>query len=116
MSIERQSKITSEGVRGHVRVAITEGLGTYWVLPRLLDFQKANRRLTFELQATMEHTDIGRLEADMSVQFLRPERPDLISVRLGHFHVYPFASLATVSSTGCPLAWKKRGGIALFSK
>jgi DNA-binding transcriptional LysR family regulator len=93
MSIERQSQLSSVvGVRGHVRVAITEGLGTYWVLPRLLDFQKANRRLTFELQATMEHTDIGRLEADMSVQFLRPERPDLISVRLGHLHTYPFAS------------------------
>jgi DNA-binding transcriptional LysR family regulator len=102
MSIERQSKITSEGVRGHVRVAITEGLGTYWVLPRLLGFQKANRRLTFELQATMEHTDIGRLEADMSVQFLRPERPDLISVRLGHLHIYPFASRGYRELYGLP--------------
>ncbi len=102
MSIERQSKISSAGVRGHVRVAITEGLGTYWVLPRLLDFQKANRRLTFELQATMEHTDIGRLEADMSVQFLRPERPDLISVRLGHLHIYPFASLGYRELYGLP--------------
>ena len=102
MSIERQSKISSVGIRGHVRVAVTEGLGTYWVLPRLLDFQKANRRLTFELQATMEHTDVGRLEADMSVQFLRPERPDLISVRLGHLHIYPFASFGYRELYGLP--------------
>jgi DNA-binding transcriptional LysR family regulator len=102
ISIERQSQISSLGVRGHVRVAITEGVGTYWVLPRLLDFQKANRRLTFELQATMEHTDIGRLEADMSVQFIRPERPDLISVRLGFLHVYPFASLSYRELYGLP--------------
>ena len=101
-SIERQSQISSLGVRGHVRVAITEGVGTYWVLPRLLDFQKANRKLTFDLQATMEHTDIGRLEADMSVQFLRPERPDLISVRLGYLHVYPFASLGYRELYGLP--------------
>jgi DNA-binding transcriptional LysR family regulator len=107
MSIERQSKISSAGVRGHVRVAITEGLGTYWVLPRLLDFQKANRRLTFELQATMEHTDIGRLEADMSVQFLRPERPDLISVRLGHLHAYPFASHGYRELYGLPASLKE---------
>jgi len=102
LSIERQSKISSAGVRGRVRVAITEGVGTYWVLPRLLDFQKANRRLTFDLQATMEHTDIGRLEADMSVQFLRPERPDLISVRLGYLHVYPFASWSYRELYGLP--------------
>ncbi|MGA9600150.1 MAG: LysR family transcriptional regulator [Methylocystis sp.] len=101
-SIERQSQISALGVRGHVRVAITEGVGTYWVLPRLLDFQKANRRLTFDLQATMEHTDIGRLEADMSVQFLRPERPDLISVRLGHLHIYPFASFGYRELYGLP--------------
>jgi DNA-binding transcriptional LysR family regulator len=102
-SIERQSQLSSAvGVRGHVRVAITEGVGTYWVLPRLLDFQKANRRLTFELQATMEHTDVGRLEADMSVQFLRPERPDLISVRLGYLHVYPFASHSYRELYGLP--------------
>jgi len=102
LNIARQSKISSTGVRGHVRVAITEGLGTYWVLPRLLDFQKANRRLTFELQATMEHTDVGRLEADMSVQFLRPERPDLISVRLGYLHIYPFASFGYRELYGVP--------------
>ena len=106
-NIERHSQLTSAGLRGHVRVAITEGVGTYWVLPRLLDFQKANRRLTFDLQATMEHTDIGRLEADMSVQFLRPERPDLISVRLGHLHVYPFASSSYRELYGLPASMEE---------
>jgi len=101
-NIERHSQLSSSGVRGHVRVAITEGLGIYWVLPRLLDFQKANRRLTFELESTMEHTDVGRLEADMSVQFVRPERPDLISVRLGHLHIYPFASFGYRELYGLP--------------
>jgi hypothetical protein len=32
-TIVRQSQISPEGIRGLVRVAITEGLGTYWVLP-----------------------------------------------------------------------------------
>lgn len=108
-SIERHSKISSAGVRGRVRVAITEGLGVYWVLPRLLDFQKANRKLTFDLQATMEHTDIGRLEADMSVQFVRPERPDLISVRLRYLHVYPFASHGYRELYGLPSSMEEAG-------
>jgi molybdate transport repressor ModE-like protein len=92
LNISRQSQMASQGVRGLVRVAITEGLGTYWVLPRLLEFQKANRFLTFELQATMQHVDVGRLDADISIQFTRPSRPDLKAVQLGYLHVYPFVS------------------------
>jgi DNA-binding transcriptional LysR family regulator len=91
-NIVRESRMTDEGVRGLVRVAITEGLGTYWVLPRLLEFQKANRLLIFELQGTMELTDVGRLQADISIQFPKSERPDLITVRLGYLHTYPFVS------------------------
>jgi hypothetical protein len=29
-NIVRQSQVSVEGIRGLVRVAITEGLGTYW--------------------------------------------------------------------------------------
>lgn len=92
LSIARQSRLADQGVRGLVRVAITEGLGTYWVLPRLLEFQKANRFLLFELQATMQHVDVGRLHADISIQFARPSRPDLKAVQLGFLHTYPFVS------------------------
>jgi DNA-binding transcriptional LysR family regulator len=101
-NIERHSKLTDVGIRGRVRVAVTEGLGVYWVLPRLLEFQKANRRLTFELQTTMDVTDVGRLEADISVQFVRPERPDLVAVRLGFLHTYPFVSVGYEKLFGLP--------------
>jgi DNA-binding transcriptional LysR family regulator len=103
-NIVRQSEISVEGIRGLVRVAITEGLGTIWVLPRLLEFQKANRYLTFELQQTMELTDVGRLHADISIQFRRPERPDLVAVQLGYLHTYPFVSESYKNSFGLPKA------------
>jgi DNA-binding transcriptional LysR family regulator len=102
--IIRQTQISVEGIRGLVRVAITEGLGTYWVLPRLLEFQKANRYLTFELQQTMELTDVGRLQSDISIQFRRPERPDLVAVQLGYLHNYPFVSESYKNSFGVPKA------------
>lgn len=92
LSIARQSRIADQGVRGLVRVAIAEGLGAYWVLPRLLEFQKANRYLTVEMQATMAEVDVGRLQADISIQFIRPSRPDLRVVHLGYLHAYPFVS------------------------
>jgi DNA-binding transcriptional LysR family regulator len=103
-NIVRQSQISHKGTRGLVWVAITEGLGTYWVLPRLLEFQKTNRYLTFELQETMELTDVGRLQADISIQFQRPERPDLMAVQLGYLHNYPFASETYINAFGIPKA------------
>lgn len=102
LSIARRSCLADQGVRGVVRVAITEGLGTYWVLPRLLDFQRANRFLTFELQATMEFVDVGRLQADISIQFMRPTRPDLKAVQLGYLHTYPFISEGYRRTHGLP--------------
>ena len=103
-NIVRQTQVSLEGIRGLVRVAITEGLGTYWVLPRLLEFQKTNRFLTIELQQTMELTDVGRLQADISIQFRRPERPDLIAVQLGYLHSYPFISESYMDFYGVPKA------------
>lgn len=50
----------------------------------------------------MELTDIGRLHADISIQFLRPERPDLVAVRLGYLHTYPFASVGYEQLHGLP--------------
>jgi DNA-binding transcriptional LysR family regulator len=75
-------------------------LGFAW----LLEFQKANRYLTFELQETMELTDVGRLQADISIQFQRPERPDLMAVQLGYLHKYPFASKTYINAFGIPKA------------
>lgn len=104
-NIVRKSEISVEGIRGLVRVAISEGLGTAWVLPRLLEFQKTNRYLTFELQQTMALTDVGRLQADISIQYLRPERADLVTVQLGYLHIYPFVSEAYKNEFGVPKAF-----------
>ena len=102
LNIRREAGPLEPSLRGLVRVAITEGLGTFWVLPRLLEFQKAHRYLTFELQTTMGFTDVGKLEADMSVQFNRPERQDLVAVQIGYLHTYPFASQGYARLYGLP--------------
>lgn len=101
-NILRQTHLNSASLRGIVRVAITEGLGTYWVLPRLLDFQKANRFLTVEMHCTMAHTDVSRLEAEIAINFARPAAGELIAQRIGYLHVYPFASVNYVKQFGMP--------------
>jgi DNA-binding transcriptional LysR family regulator len=102
LSIARRSHVGRDSLRGTVRVAITEGLGTYWVLPKLLPFTQAHRLLTMELRCTMDSTDVARLEADISIQFRKPANPDLYAVRLGYLHTYPFASQAYEQRFGVP--------------
>lgn len=94
---------------GLVRVAVTEGPGTYWVLPRLIDFQNTYPSLTVDLRCAMEQADVGRLEADIAVQFDKPRNPELICTRLGRLHIYPFASKVYASNFGLPRSaeeWK----------
>ncbi|MGH6838724.1 MAG: LysR family transcriptional regulator [Methylocella sp.] len=102
LDIIRRTKTLDERVRGLVRVAITEGLGTYWLMPKLIEFQYANRMLTFELICTMETTDVSRLQADISIQLKRPSHPEMIVTRIGRLHVFPFAAESYQRLFGLP--------------
>ncbi len=95
-----------EGVAPHqagiVRVAATEGLGTYWVMPRLVEFQRAFPRLTIDLRVAMESVDVLRHEADIAIQFDRPTNQELIATRIGRMHLCPFASRRYEQIYGLP--------------
>jgi len=104
LDIVRRTKIIDRRVHGVVRVAITEGLGTYWLMPKLIEFQYANRMLTFELICTTELMDVSRLQADISIQLKRPSNPDMIVTRLGRLHVFPFAAESYQRLFGLPIS------------
>jgi len=92
----------STDINGSVRVAVTEGPGNFWILPRLIDFQKTYRKITVDLRCAMEQADVSRLEADISIQLERPTNPDLIVTKLGRLHIYTFASEAYRDAYGVP--------------
>ena len=90
-AIRRAAK-SSNDPAGTVRVAVTEGPGNFWILPRLIDFQKTYRKVTVDLRCAMEQVDVARLEADIAIQFKPPTNPDLIVTKLGRLHIYGFVS------------------------
>src|SRR5262252_10452515 len=90
-NIFRRASLSTD-TRGSVRVAVTEGPGNFWVLPRLIDFQRTYRKIMVDLRCAMEQADVSRLETDIAIQFERPTNPDLIVARLGRLHIYPFVS------------------------
>ncbi len=101
-NIFRRVAQTGVNPTGVVRVAVTEGVGTYWVMPKLIDFQRTYRMLTVDLRCAMEQADVTRLEADIAIQFEKPTDADLIITRLGRLHVYPFASQEYERAYGLP--------------
>jgi len=92
----------SDDTAGTVRVAVTEGPGNFWILPRLIDFQNTYRKITVDLRCAMEQADVARLESDIAIQLEPPTNPELIVVKLGRLHIYPFVSEAYQRLYGIP--------------
>ncbi len=101
-NVFRRAAQSADTPTGVVRVAVTEGVGIYWVMPKLIEFQGTYRMLTIDLRCAMEQADVARLEADIAIQFDKPSRPDLIVTRLGRLHIYPFLSEEYARNNGVP--------------
>ncbi|CCE06971.1 putative transcriptional regulatory protein, LysR family [Bradyrhizobium sp. STM 3843] len=101
-NIFRRAAKSATDVAGTVRVAVTEGPGNFWILPRLIDFQKTYRKITVDLRCAMEQADVARLESDIAIQLEPPTNPDLIVAKLGRLHIYPFVSEAYQKLYGTP--------------
>src|SRR5260221_1306460 len=100
--LERALSQTTPALSGEVRIAVTEGLGTFWLAPRLVEFQRAYPGLLVDLKCEMRSADVLRLEADVAVQLEEPENPDLKRIKIGRLHVMPFVSPSYVEIYGMP--------------
>lgn len=91
-------------LEGEVRIAVTEGLGTFWVTPRLLAFLRAHPNLLVDLHCSMQRPDerVLRAQADLAIQIEPPIARDLMVKRLGRMHIMPCASQAYLDTYGCP--------------
>ena len=79
----RAKEATAPDVSGEVKIAVTEGTGTFWLAPRLVELQRAYPKLLVNLKCAMSPADVSSLEADLAVQLIRPNSPELKVVRLG---------------------------------
>jgi len=96
----RDRALTS--LAGEVRIAVTEGLGAFWLAPRLVEFQRSYPGLLIDLMCAMRSVDVLRLEAEVAVQLSKPTAVDLKVVKLGRLHVIPFVGRPYVEMYGVP--------------
>jgi len=88
--------------QGEVRLSVTEGLGTFWLAPRVVEFQRAHPQLIINMRCSATPADVLRLESDLAVQITQPRGDGLKVVKLGRLHAMPFASQAYLDLHGCP--------------
>jgi DNA-binding transcriptional LysR family regulator len=100
--LDRALSQTTPALSGEVRLAVTEGLGTFWLSPRLVEFQRAYPGLLVDLKCEMRSADVLRLEADVAVQLEKPDKPDLMRIKIGRLHIMPFVSPSYVEIYGMP--------------
>ena len=77
-------------------------MGTFWIAPWLVEFQRANPKLLVDVHCAMKSADVLRLEADVAIQITRPTAPDLRMVKLGRLHFMFFASPSYIETFGRP--------------
>jgi DNA-binding transcriptional LysR family regulator len=98
----RAGSSAANTLSGEVRVAVTEGLGTFWLAPRLVEFQQSFPRITIDLHCAMRSADVSRHEADIAIHLSRPTALDVKVVRLGRMHLMCFASQKYIDTYGAP--------------
>ncbi|MCP4381179.1 MAG: LysR family transcriptional regulator [Hyphomicrobiales bacterium] len=102
LNAQRRSVKGLSPLSGFVRVSVTEGIGTYWIMPRLVELQRGHPNMVIELNCTMRPPDLVKMEADIGVQTDRPSDPEMISVKLGRMHATLFASPEYLATFGRP--------------
>jgi DNA-binding transcriptional LysR family regulator len=100
--IRRLGKSLKQDEEGEVSVAVTEGLGTFWISPRLHSFNEQNKGISIMLHPSMAITDMRRFEIDLAIQVIEPILPEIKRVRIGTLHLMLAASPSYIEKHGEP--------------
>ncbi len=74
----------AQQVRGRVRLALTEEMASYFVIPHVLPkLRKEYPELRIDLLTSYHAADLMGHEADIALRFFRSERGDLVGKKLG---------------------------------
>lgn len=87
----------AEQPRGLVRIALTEVLATYVIVPELSRWQTLYPDIQIELQTSYYNADLPRREADIALRFAQPTQGDLTIKRLATMSMGLYAHKAYIT-------------------
>ncbi len=101
-SASRVQRAGTQRSNSTVKISVTEGLGTFWLVPRLVEFRAAHPDIRVDLHCDMAPPDVLFRDVDIAIQLTKPTSPDLIARRVGTMHLMPFASDTYLKAYGTP--------------
>lgn len=92
----------SQSVTGHVAIAATNGMATYFLPPILKELRTRAPDLQIEIIASNALSDLRRREADIAIRHARPQDENLFAKRLRDTTAHLYASSAYLNEVGRP--------------
>ena len=108
-SARRVKEPSPSRLPSRVRLTVTEGLGTFWLVPRLVEFCAAHPAIGIDLHCDRTMPDVLFRDTDIAVRWSRPPGPGMIAQRIASVHVMPFATDAYFARKGRPQSLAEAG-------
>lgn len=100
LDVVRTQESFMQSLSGAVRIRVPDGLGSFWLTPRLGDFQRAFPKILIDLDCALA-SDAALKESDIVLTLGRPVR-GAKQRRLGRVHFLPYASARYIENFGAP--------------
>ncbi len=71
------------GLDGRIRITTTEALGTYFYLPRLIEFHRHHPGIVIEMALDTRTLSLAKRRADLAIRLARPSEEGLVAKRIG---------------------------------
>jgi len=96
--VEQRALGADRKLAGVVRVANTEMLGQFVVLPAVRALHEIHPQIRVDLATGAQRLDLARREADVAIRYVRPESGDLVSRRVARVAEAAYASKGYLAS------------------
>ncbi len=103
-AIEQRVSGVDDRLDGRVSITTTEGIGIYWLMPRLPKLRQHCPDIDIELVVGVGALDLLRREADIALRVGNPGCAELVGRRVGDVHCGLYASEAYLARHGEPVA------------
>ena len=101
---EQQIRGMDKSLSGLIRVSATEGFGSYWLTPKLSEFQERHPNIQFELMLNISVVNLRKREADIALRLANPRVSDLVGRKVGQAGFGLYGAKAYFEKKGTPKA------------
>ena len=103
VSVTEQALLeTVQSPQGPLRVTTTVSFGSFWLTPRLKEFNATYPDIRLELLLSDDDLDLSTREADVAIRMHAPSQADLIQRPLVSIHYHIYASPEYLANNGEP--------------